>query len=82
MPSPIKYHSNEITQAYKSIERKAEYELLNLLPVDIQADYKSVLVEEHIPSEQKAIIKAADTISAYQNVRWKSQQVIQNFLKQ
>ncbi|MDH5710577.1 MAG: 5'-deoxynucleotidase, partial [Gammaproteobacteria bacterium] len=28
MPSPIKYHSKDITQAYKSIERQAEYELL------------------------------------------------------
>ena len=65
MPSPIKYHSTEITQAYKSIERKAEYELLNLLPDELQADYRPVLIEELIPLEQKAIIKAADTISAY-----------------
>ena len=65
MPSPIKYHSNEITQAYKSIERKAEYELLNLLPAELQEDYKAVLIEELIPVDQKAVIKAADTISAY-----------------
>ncbi|MDH5736036.1 MAG: 5'-deoxynucleotidase, partial [Gammaproteobacteria bacterium] len=65
MPSPIKYHSKEITQAYKSIERKAEFELLNLLPDELQADYKRVLIEEFIPLQHKAIIKAADTISAY-----------------
>ncbi|MCK4703873.1 MAG: 5'-deoxynucleotidase, partial [Gammaproteobacteria bacterium] len=49
MPSPIKYHSQEITQAYKSIERKAEYELLNLLPTELQSDCKAVLIEELIP---------------------------------
>jgi len=65
MPSPIKYHSAEITKAYKSIERQAEYELLNLLPVDLQSDYESVMIEEKIPIEHKAVIKAADTISAY-----------------
>ncbi len=65
MPSPIKYHSKDITQAYKSIERQAEYELLNLLPKELQGDYKAVLIEELVPPEHKAIIKAADTIAAY-----------------
>ncbi|MCW8830139.1 MAG: 5'-deoxynucleotidase [Gammaproteobacteria bacterium] len=65
MPSPIKYHSKDITQAYKSIERQAEHELLNLLPTELQGDYKPVLVEEFVPPEHKAIIKAADTIAAY-----------------
>jgi len=65
MPSPIKYHSSEITQAYKSIERQAEHELVNLLPEDLRADYESVLIEELVPKHHKAIIKAADTIAAY-----------------
>lgn len=65
MPSPIKYHSAEITKAYKSIERRAERELLGLLPEDLQQDYESVIIEENIPEEQRIIIKSADTISAY-----------------
>jgi 5'-deoxynucleotidase len=65
MPSPIKYHSPEITKAYKSIEKKAERELLNLLPERLQEDYRSVMIEEELPKEHKVIIKAADTISAY-----------------
>jgi len=65
MPSPIKYHSVEITQAYQSIERQAEQELVSLLPDDLQDDYESVMIEEKIPKEHRAIIKAADTISAY-----------------
>lgn len=65
MPSPIKYHSTEITQAYKSIERQAERELLSLLPNGLQVDYESVVIEEKIPEDHQVIIKSADTISAY-----------------
>jgi 5'-deoxynucleotidase len=65
MPSPIKYHSRDITHAYKSIERQAERELLSLLPEELKADYEPVMIEEKIPEEHRAIIKAADTISAY-----------------
>lgn len=65
MPSPIKYHSAEITRAYQSIERQAEQELLNLLPEDLQGDYEAVMIEDKIPKEHRVVIKAADTISAY-----------------
>lgn len=65
MPSPIKYHSSEITQAYKSIERQAEHELLNLLPAGLQEDYKNLMIEECIPEQHRIILKAADTLSAY-----------------
>lgn len=65
MPSPIKYHSPEITKAYKAIEKKAEYELLNLLPEGLKEDYRASMIEEELPKDHKVIIKAADTISAY-----------------
>lgn len=65
MPSPIKYHSEAITQAYKSIERQAEYELLRLLPDGLKDDYAPYVIGENIPPEHHAIIKAADTIAAY-----------------
>ncbi|OQK15727.1 5'-deoxynucleotidase [Methyloprofundus sedimenti] len=65
MPSPIKYHSLEITRAYKTIEKKAEYELLNLLPEGLKDDYRTSMIEEELPKDHKIIIKAADTISAY-----------------
>ncbi len=65
MPSPIKYHSKEITQAYKSIEKQAENELLNLLPDELKQDFESVIISEKIPKQHHLIIKSADTISAY-----------------
>ena len=65
MSSPIKYHSSDITQAYKSIERQAERELLSLLPNDLQGDYELVIIESKIYEDHRVIIKSADTISAY-----------------
>jgi 5'-deoxynucleotidase len=65
MPTPIKYHSPAITQAYKSIEKQAEHELLNLLPTEFQEDYRVVMISDNVPKDHKIIIKAADTISAY-----------------
>jgi 5'-deoxynucleotidase len=65
LPSPIKYHSQAITQAYQSIERQAERELLCLLPADLQQDYESVMIASEIPQEHHMVIKAADTIAAY-----------------
>ncbi|ROS04937.1 5'-deoxynucleotidase [Sinobacterium caligoides] len=65
MPTPIKYHSHAITDAYKAIERSAEQELLRLLPEELRDDYASVLLEEELDKDVKRLIKAADTISAY-----------------
>ena len=65
MPSPIKYHSPEITKAYKSIEVQAEHELLSLLPDGLKEDYQPYIIEEDLPSHHRIIIKSADTIAAY-----------------
>jgi len=65
LPSPIKYHSKEITESYKAIERQAELELVGLLPSDLREDFRAVLVEDEISEEFRTLIKAADTLSAY-----------------
>ena len=65
LPTPIKYHSEEIRNAYKEIENQAENELLNLLPSILRADFESLICHEQIPAEHIKIIKAADKISAY-----------------
>ena len=65
MPSPVKYHSPEITRAYKAIELQADYQLLSLLPEDLRDDFRPVLVETEVPEPYQAIIKAAETICAY-----------------
>lgn len=65
MPSPVKYHSPAITEAYKSIEREAETELVGLLPDALQDDYRLVMQEDSVPDDYHQLIKAADTLSAY-----------------
>ena len=69
MPSPVKYHSPAITQAYKSIEREAEQELVSLLPPELQEDYRPVFLAEELPEEHHQLIKAADTIAAHLKCR-------------
>jgi 5'-deoxynucleotidase len=65
LPSPVKYHSAAIQQAYHSIERAAERELVALLPEALQTDFANVMVEDNLPLLHRQLIKAADTIAAY-----------------
>ena len=65
LPTPIKYHSEEISAAYKRIEHQAELELLALLPVELRADFQALVDHHKMPPEHVQIIKAADKISAY-----------------
>ncbi len=65
LPTPIKYHSTAILGAYKQIEQQAETELLKLLPDDLQADFRKLILHDEIPEQHLQIIKAADKISAY-----------------
>lgn len=65
LPSPIKYHSPRISQAYKAIEHEAELELLSLLPDELQASFNQLLLHEQLDSKIARLIKAADLISAF-----------------
>ncbi|MCD2450846.1 5'-deoxynucleotidase [Methylicorpusculum oleiharenae] len=65
LPTPIKYHSTAINQAYKQIEKQAELELLNLLPERLRGDFEQLIQHDKLPEENAQIIKAADKISAY-----------------
>ena len=63
MPTPVKYYSTEIRDAYKHVEQIANEELLQQLPEDLRDIYAPVLKmqdEELVP-----YVKAADKLSAY-----------------
>lgn len=64
MPTPVKYHSESIQQAYKGVERKAQDELLALLPESMRAEFEELLIEETLPEIYRKLLKAADRISA------------------
>jgi len=65
LPSPIKYHSTTITEAYKKIEDEAEQEILSLLPKALQNTYQTFLLHKKIHPDVAKLVKSADLISAY-----------------
>jgi len=65
MPTPVKYYSEMIETAYKTIERQAVVELLDTLPSDLKNEYEPILIEGNRDEEFVRIIKAADSLSAY-----------------
>jgi len=65
LPTPIKYHSPAILNAYRRIEHQAETELLELLPEALQKNFRPLIKHELLPLDHRQIIKAADKISAY-----------------
>lgn len=64
MPTPVKYYSPVIRNAYKEVEQVAKDELLTGLPENIGKHYESLLLETE---EEKILwhyVKAADKLSA------------------
>ena len=64
-PSPLKYFNPEISRAYSEIEEVARNKLWEMIPADLQDDYRSILFRDETEAESWEIVKAADKISAY-----------------
>lgn len=65
LPTPIKYFSSSITEAYQQIEAIATQELVASLTEPLQAPYRELLCDKFQSDCHNQIIKAADTLSAY-----------------
>ncbi len=65
MPSPVKYHSTTITEAYRRIENEAEEEILGQLPEGLQPSFRKFLLHNEIHPEVARLVKSADLISAF-----------------
>ncbi|WP_166253218.1 5'-deoxynucleotidase [Marinobacter salicampi] len=65
MPTPVKYHSKVMREAFGAIEHRAEEELLALLPEDLREDFAPYVQESRWSDEVREIIKAADRLSAW-----------------
>jgi 5'-deoxynucleotidase len=63
MPTPIKYHSPAIREAYRQVEDQASEKLLEMLPEELREAYRPLLQVED--REVREIVKAADKLSAY-----------------
>lgn len=63
LPTPIKYHTPAIRDAYRQVETEATEKLLGMLPEELRPAYAPILREED--GEVRRIVKAADKLSAY-----------------
>lgn len=64
MPTPVKYHSEEMEKAYLAVEDMASNKLLSMLPEDIREHYESAFFKKEEDAELWLIVKAADKLSA------------------
>ena len=63
MPTPVKYFNEEITVSYKKIEKRSKDALIEKLPDGMKNEFSDIINAEESP--EWAIVKAADTLSAY-----------------
>lgn len=63
MPTPAKYHNEEMRNNYAKIEENATKQLLSKLPEELFPIYNDLLHPDD--SDYHAIVKAADKLSAY-----------------
>ena len=64
LPTPIKYHSEDIREAYKQVEDLACHKLLDTLPAALRPAYEELLLGQ-TQRELHDLVKAADKLSAY-----------------
>lgn len=64
MPTPVKYHNEEIKKVYKDIEKTAGDRLLSMLPDEFKEEYQSFFEQNEEDKELWKIVKAADKIDA------------------
>ncbi|MFM1229592.1 5'-deoxynucleotidase [Yersinia enterocolitica] len=65
LPTPIKYYNPQIAHEYKKIEKVAQQKLIEMLPVELQHDFRCLLDEHYYSEEEKALVKQADALCAY-----------------
>jgi len=63
LPTPIKYMTPEIRDAYQAIETAAEQRILDMLPEELRQTYAPLFAPSD--PEEKKLLKAADRICAY-----------------
>ncbi len=63
LPTPIKYHTPAIREAYRQVEEEAAEKLLSMLPQELRPAYAPLLRETD--GDVRRLVKAADKLAAY-----------------
>ena len=64
MPTPVKYHSDALHDAFLQVENEACDRLLSMLPDDLRDSYRPAFFREEGDAYLWRIVKAADKIAA------------------
>ena len=64
LPTPVKYHDEDIRGAYRAIERQAVSRLLGMLPDDLRPAFSPYLLADGSLDAYRPYVKAADKLSA------------------
>lgn len=64
LPTPIKYSSKTLRNAYRDIEAEAAEQLLSALPDDLREEYRSIIIPDKADPYVLKLVKAADKLSA------------------
>ena len=64
LPTPVKYSSELLKNAYKALERQAEQHLAALAPPELRAPLAEAISAAALSERERQILKAADRLSA------------------
>lgn len=64
MPTPVKYFSKEMREAYHVVEQNASEKLIDMLSEDLKAEYSAYFHQKEEDKELWRFVKAADKMSA------------------
>lgn len=64
MPTPVKYYSPDILNAFKNVEEVASEKILSMLPDDLRPKYKDLFFADEADAQLWRLNKAADKLSA------------------
>ena len=69
MPTPVKYSSPTLRDAYKALETESVRCMTGLLPDELSEELSPFISGELLTAEEKRLLKAADRLSASSNAR-------------
>lgn len=64
MPTPVKYHSPALRDAYKAMESESVRSMAELLPPELSEEILPFISGELLTPEEKKLLKASDRLSA------------------
>ncbi len=65
LPNPVKYFNPNIKTAYQAIEAAADRQLLSMVPLELQEDFRAYFIADEADTAERALVKAADKLCAY-----------------